>query len=130
MWAGSTGETRCFPGTIRLYRSPVPTKAETPFVSIVVPVLNEAALIGPFLRHLETLHPAVEVIVVDGGSTDQTLTMAGPLADRVFSAPRGRAAQMNAGAEIATGAVLWFLHADLRVPAEAIEQLQAALEDG
>ena len=107
----------------------MPTKTETPYVSIVVPVLNEAALIGPFLRHLETLRPAVEVIVVDGGSTDQTVTMASPLADRVFRAPRGRAAQMNAGAEIATGAVLWFLHADLRVPARAIEKIQAALED-
>jgi len=107
----------------------VPTKAETPVVSIVVPVLNEAALIGPFLRQLQTLRPAVEVIVVDGGSSDETLMIASPLANRVFRAPRGRAPQMNAGAEIATGATLWFLHADLRMPANAIEKIQATLED-
>jgi rSAM/selenodomain-associated transferase 2 len=104
-------------------------KPETPFVSIVVPVLNEASLIGPFLRHLRNLGPAAEIIVVDGESTDRTLEIARPLADRVLSAPRGRAAQMNAGAEIATGEVLWFLHADLRVPGNAIEEIQAALRD-
>ena len=104
-------------------------KGETPFISIVVPVLNEAALIGPFLRHLRPFGPAVEMIVVDGGSADGTLTIARPLADRVISAPRGRAAQMNAGAELASGEVLWFLHADLRVPANAIEEMKAALED-
>jgi len=104
-------------------------KTGTPFVSIVVPVLNEAVLIDPFLRHLQTFGPAVEIIVVDGGSADETLTIARPLADRVLSAQRGRAAQMNAGAEIATGEILWFLHADLHVPSNAIEEIQAALRD-
>ena len=100
-----------------------------PSLSIVIPVLNEAALIGPFLRHLKALGPVVELIVVDGGSTDGTLELAQALADRLLSAPRGRAAQMNAGAQIATGEVLWFLHADLHVPANAIEEIQAALRD-
>ena len=98
-------------------------------LSIVVPVLNEAALIGPFLRHLKTLQPAVEIIVVDGASTDGTSELAQSLTDRVLSAPRGRAAQMNAGIESATGDVVWFLHADLHVPASAIEEIQAALQD-
>jgi rSAM/selenodomain-associated transferase 2 len=98
-------------------------------LSIVVPALNEAPLIGPFLRHLRTLQPAVEIIVVDGESTDGTVTIAQPLVDHVLTAPRGRATQMNAGAEIATGGVLWFLHADLRVPSNAIQQIQVALED-
>ncbi|MFN2623434.1 MAG: TIGR04283 family arsenosugar biosynthesis glycosyltransferase [Chthoniobacterales bacterium] len=104
-------------------------KPETTSVSIVVPVLNEARLIGPFLRHLKTLGSAVEIIVVDGESTDGTLKLAQPLADRVLSAPRGRAPQMNAGAEIASGEVLWFLHADLRVPANALEEIDAVLRD-
>src|SRR5436190_1390668 len=104
-------------------------KPETPSVSIVVPVLNEAGLVAPFVRHLRTLQPPVEIIVVDGGSVDGTFTIAQPLADRVVTAPRGRAAQMNAGAEIATGDVLWFLHADLRVPPNAIQQIEAALVD-
>jgi rSAM/selenodomain-associated transferase 2 len=104
-------------------------KQETPHISIVVPVLNEARLIGPFLRHLKALGPDAEIIVVDGGSSDGTLELARPLADRVLTAPRGRAAQMNAGAEIATGEILWFLHADLHLPANAIEEIQFALRD-
>jgi rSAM/selenodomain-associated transferase 2 len=98
-------------------------------LSIIVPVLNEVALIDPFLRHLKTHQPAVEIVVVDGGSVDATVTIAQTLADRVLVAPRGRAAQMNAGAEIATGSVLWFLHADLSVPQNAIQQIQAILAD-
>src|ERR1041385_6170956 len=104
-------------------------KQETPHISIVVPVLNEARLIGPFLRHLKALGPDAEIIVVDGGSSDGTLELARPLADRVPTAPRGRAAQMNAGAEIATGEILWFLHADLHLSANAIEEIQFALRD-
>jgi rSAM/selenodomain-associated transferase 2 len=104
-------------------------KTKTPFVSIVVPVLNEAALIDPFLRHLETFRPAVEIIIVDGGSADGTRTIARSLADRVVRAERCRAAQMNAGAEIASGDVLWFLHADLQAPVNAIEGIQATLEN-
>jgi len=104
-------------------------KSEGLSVSIVAPVLNEAALIGPFLRHLKTLGSSIEIIVVDGGSTDGTFELARPLADRVLAAARGRAGQMNAGAEIATGEVLWFLHADLGVPANAIEQIHSVLRD-
>ena len=60
-----------------------------------------------------------EVIVVDGGSSDGTAELARPLADRVLSAPRGRASQMNAGAAAARGDVLLFLHADTRLPENA-----------
>jgi len=60
-----------------------------------------------------------EVIVVDGGSSDGTPDIAAGLCDRVLSAPRGRAAQMNAGARVAIGDVLLFLHADTRLPSDA-----------
>ena len=60
----------------------------------------------------------VEVIVVDGGSSDGTPELARPLADRVIAAPRGRAAQMNAGAAAARGDVLLFLHADTPLAGE------------
>jgi rSAM/selenodomain-associated transferase 2 len=89
-------------------------------LSIVMPVLNEAAGIEAALEALGPFqHRDVEVIVVDGGSCDGTPDTAQPLADRVLSAPRGRAAQMNAGAAAAQGDILLFLHADTRLPVNA-----------
>ncbi len=82
-------------------------------LSIIVPALDEAEQIAGTLGALQPLRAAGhEVIVVDGGSRDATLSLARPLADSAFVAPRGRARQMNAGAAVATGDVLLFLHAD------------------
>jgi rSAM/selenodomain-associated transferase 2 len=89
-------------------------------LSIIIPVLDEEAEIAHVLAALAPLRSrGVETIVVDGGSRDRTVALAAPLADRVITAPRGRAVQMNAGAVAATGDVLLFLHADTRLPAEA-----------
>lgn len=100
-----------------------------PQVSIIVPVWNEAANIGAFLSHLRRRAPAAEIVVVDGGSDDGTARLSADLANQVLRTRRGRAHQMNAGAAAAGGPVLWFLHADSRVPAEAIGQISRALED-
>jgi rSAM/selenodomain-associated transferase 2 len=89
-------------------------------ISVVVPVLNEGELIVAALTGLQSLRASGhEIVVVDGGSTDATLALSQPLADRVISAPRGRAIQMNAGARAATGEALLFLHADTRLPQAA-----------
>jgi rSAM/selenodomain-associated transferase 2 len=89
-------------------------------LSIVMPVLNEAAGIEGALRALTPLRACgCEVIVVDGGSNDGTAGIAQPLADRVVAAKRGRGSQMNAGAAVATGDALLFLHADTRLPHDA-----------
>jgi rSAM/selenodomain-associated transferase 2 len=89
-------------------------------LSIIIPALNEGDGIAAALDGLADLRAlGVEVIVVDGGSRDATVQRARARADRVISAPRGRALQMNAGAEKACGDVLLFLHADTRVPADA-----------
>jgi rSAM/selenodomain-associated transferase 2 len=86
-------------------------------LSVVVPVLDEAAGIRAALEALAPLRSrGHEVIVVDGGSSDRTVEIAEGLCDRVLRAQRGRAAQMNAGARVATGDVLVFLHADTRLP--------------
>jgi rSAM/selenodomain-associated transferase 2 len=89
-------------------------------LSIIVPTLNEAGAIADCVASLQAMRGrGAEVIVVDGGSTDETPTLAAPSVDRVVSAPRGRAAQMNAGAKLASGKLLLFLHADTRLPETA-----------
>ena len=89
-------------------------------LSVIIPTLNEADSIAASLQALAPWRACgVEIVVVDGGSSDNTITLARPLADQVVSAPRGRALQMNAGAAQARGDLLLFLHADCRLPAAA-----------
>jgi rSAM/selenodomain-associated transferase 2 len=91
-----------------------------PRLSIIVPVLDEAGIIADALGALSALRQrGAEAIVVDGGSRDSTPDLARQAADRVMAAPRGRAVQMNAGAALARGDVLLFLHADTRLPDHA-----------
>jgi rSAM/selenodomain-associated transferase 2 len=81
-----------------------------PSISFIIPVLNEQAIITGLLTSLKS--PDVELIVVDGGSTDATVELASELADQVLHSAPGRARQMNLGAARARGRVLAFLHAD------------------
>lgn len=100
-------------------------------LSVVIPALNEAAHIGELLSDLGPARAAgAELILVDGGSSDGTLARAVPFVERVLLAPRGRASQMNAGARVALGDVLWFLHADTRLPPEAPLVLLSVCEAG
>lgn len=102
-----------------------------PALSIVVPVLDEAATVAQRLQALAPLRArGAEVLVVDGGSRDGTADAARPWADAVLQAPRGRAAQMNAGADAARGRVLLFLHADTALPPEADRCVADALAGG
>ncbi len=99
-------------------------------IAIILPVLNEETQIVACLSDLQGLRAqGCELIVVDGGSRDRTMALAEPLADRLVSGPRGRAAQMNAGARRASGEILWFLHADSRPPPAAAGLIRAALTD-
>ncbi|MGD2112239.1 MAG: TIGR04283 family arsenosugar biosynthesis glycosyltransferase [Gammaproteobacteria bacterium] len=105
--------------------------ADAPTISVVVPVLNETGTLAPSLQCLQALRGrGHEVIVVDGGSSDDSMQEAAPLADRVLQVASGRARQMHAGALAAGGNVLWFLHADTLAPADADHQIQDALADG
>ena len=89
-------------------------------LSIIIPCLNEARGIAGTLDALQPLRQrGTEVIVVDGGSSDETLAKAQPRVDTAFTARRGRAAQMNAGAARAHGEILLFLHADCMLPEAA-----------
>ena len=92
-------------------------------LSIIVPVLNEAAGVEAALSRLAPLAGRdAELIVADGGSTDDTVARVRPLAARVVTAPRGRGVQMHQGAGLASGDVLLFLHADTVLP-EAADRL-------
>jgi rSAM/selenodomain-associated transferase 2 len=91
--------------------------ASRPLLSIVVPCLNEETSIAATLDALAPLRRCgAEVIVVDGGSSDETAARAASRADHVIASARGRATQMNAGAALARGDVLLFLHADTKLP--------------
>lgn len=91
-----------------------------PPISIVIPCINEAAGIVQTLAALQPMRTrGVEIIITDGGSDDDTVAHATPLADRIVHARRGRAAQMNAGAAVAQGTILLFLHADCLLPQDA-----------
>lgn len=100
-------------------------------LAIIMPVLNEGAALAQRLRRLQTLRAqGVQLRVVDGGSTDTTWALASALADQVLLAPRGRAAQMNAGACGCQADVLLFLHADTQLPADAERLIDQALQQG
>ncbi len=103
----------------------------SPFIRIVVPVLNEEAALPARLAALVPLRAqGAEIVVVDGGSFDHSAAVAQPLVDRVLQAARGRAAQMNAGAAGAQTAILLFLHADTQLPYGALEAIRRAVARG
>lgn len=100
-------------------------------LSVIIPALNEAEYIQSTLVPLQSMRArGVEVVLVDGGSDDETVSLARPFTDRVIRSARGRAQQMQAGVAISSGRVLWFLHADTRVPDNADQLILAALENG
>ena len=101
----------------------------SPVISIIIPVLNEEKILRETLASLPC-DPDLEIIIVDGGSADDTLAVAAgfPLA-RLLAAPRGRGCQMNAGALASSGEFLVFLHADTLLMAEHLQALCRAIAD-
>lgn len=117
-----------------LYSTPTATAAVAvalsppPWLSIVLPVLNEALALPAVLRALAPWQrQGVEVVVADGGSTDGTAALAHAAQATVVHAPRGRALQMNAGAHAARGPLLLFLHADTLLPPGGLPAVRQAL---
>lgn len=99
-----------------------------PLLCVVMPVLNEAQTLEARLMLLQPLRQrGVRVVVVDGGSSDNTLSIATAHADLAFIAPRGRASQMNAGAAACPADMLVFLHADTQLPVAADLLVRRAL---
>lgn len=103
-------------------------RAGAPRISVIVPVLDEEARIAGQLEALARIPGIREIVVVDGGSRDATVARVRAAGRaRLLSAPRGRASQMNAGARVASGEVLLFLHADVRLPDDAVRHVEEAL---
>jgi rSAM/selenodomain-associated transferase 2 len=97
-------------------------------ISVIIPTLNEADGIEQTLLRVRQAGDC-ECVIVDGGSSDDTLSVAQACADIVVTSARGRARQMNVGAQAATGEVLLFLHADTMLPNDFPQLLQRALLD-
>ncbi len=102
---------------------------ESVLISVIIPTLNEEGTLGPTLRRLQHQAEPFEIIVVDGGSGDETQTLARSRGATVLEAPQGRATQMNHGAEHAAGSVFLFLHADTLLPPDGLSTIRNVLED-
>lgn len=102
----------------------------TPLISVVIPVRNEAQALPGLLDDLADFRATgAELILVDGGSGDGTCELALGRVDQLLRTAPGRALQMNAGAAVARGEYLWFVHGDTRISAESLSRLQKALSE-
>ncbi len=99
-------------------------------IAVIVPMLDERPQLPGLLDHLERFAAAAEIVLVDGGSRDGGPAYARRRGFQVVDAPRGRARQMNRGAAVTGGEVLVFLHADTRLPADALALIQRACRTG
>jgi rSAM/selenodomain-associated transferase 2 len=104
-------------------------------VSVIIPTYNEAVSIAPVLERLKQVRGEFEVLVADGSSTDQTaeivreMAAAFPKPLRLVESVRNRAIQLNQAAQVARGDAFLFLHADIFVPQETLESVNASLRD-
>lgn len=97
-------------------------------ISIIVPIYNEETTIENLQKQLFPLQGKCEIIFVDGGSTDATVSMINP-AFRILHSPKGRANQMNLGAKESTGDILFFLHSDSELPEKPLEEIREVIKD-
>ena len=107
-------------------------KQNNPSISIIIPVLNEEKSIAYILTHLKnnsSKKNIEEIIIVDGGSIDQTISIATKKGATVISSPKGRAKQMNSGAKQAKGTILYFLHADTLPPLHFDKSILNAIQN-
>jgi len=98
-------------------------------ISVIIPVLNEEQRVVDIIEHVNNLAGQKEIVVVDGGSIDQTYELAENLADKVCQTTAGRAQQMNCGAKVASGDVYLFLHCDSQLESGSLLALDIAMRD-
>lgn len=99
-------------------------------ISVIIPTLNEEKALPATLETLFLERTDEEIIIVDGGSTDDTINIATRYADiNVLSSAKGRASQLNTGARAASGDILLFLHADTLLPEHALQTIKKLIDD-
>ncbi|MCL2169100.1 MAG: TIGR04283 family arsenosugar biosynthesis glycosyltransferase [Defluviitaleaceae bacterium] len=100
-------------------------------LSVIIPVYNEMAVLDKLFDQLEQLKGKCEIIFVDGGSADGTPDRITKKGGRVLRSPLGgRANQMNYGAKVAKGDILWFVHADSQLPKAALAHIRRVFARG
>src|SRR5579864_7333088 len=127
--AAITAEPTCY--STAFSNSPPEARVEVipGLISIIVPVFNEARFIRRCLTNLRKSAPGAEIIVVDGGSSDETRDLAVGLCDQIIATVSNRGSQMNVGARASHGDTLWFLHADIEIPPECLSQIAGSLNN-
>lgn len=105
----------------------LPEVRTPPLISVIIPTLNEVDTLDATLRRLRMQEGPFETLVVDGGSEDETQALARSGGAAVLQAPKGRATQMNRGAEAASGGIFLFLHADTLLPRNGLSLIRQAL---
>jgi uncharacterized protein len=110
-----------------LKKAPPEWTSKGPYVSVIIPALNEAVNIEATIKR--AMHEDVEIIVLDGGSIDNTVEIASSFGVKVLAGMRGRAVQQNIGAKAATGRILLFLHADTLLPTDYVNHIFEILMD-
>jgi rSAM/selenodomain-associated transferase 2 len=98
-----------------------------PVLSIIVPVLNDSAALANLLSHLQPFRPQAQIIVVDAGQPSTIDTQVAKLTDHYLFSAQGRGIQMHTGTTAASASSYWFLHADSKVPADAVALIEVAL---
>ena len=107
-------------------------QASLPFITVVMPVRNEAGFIERILAELldqDYPRELYEIIVADGGSSDGTNRLAAGFCDRLVESERGRGMQMNTGARAARGEILWFVHVDAKLPLQCLDEIRRIMDD-
>ncbi|NLV89529.1 MAG: glycosyltransferase family 2 protein [Tissierellia bacterium] len=99
-------------------------------ISIIIPVYNEALVISKLMDNLDQFKDESEIIFVDGGSKDNTKSIIEKRYRVVLSPKKGRANQMNYGASLSSGDILFFLHADSHLSPHALERIHEVIEKG
>jgi rSAM/selenodomain-associated transferase 2 len=126
-WLQDASRSRSIPESKSLAIDLVKSTRTT--LSVIVPVFNEAPLIRPFLQHLRDRLSESEIIVADGGSTDDTADLSLAYCDQLVRSQTNRATQMNAGARAARGEIFWFVHVDAEVPWGSLNEIERIMED-